>query len=402
MTAHLFFSRTTSAPLPLLIFREGANTLRRKTLPLFAVAISLAMPVAWASEPDQGQQLKQLRGEIHTLQQHLKNDKQEKARLFSALKQADKKISRLSRSLKKTRKQLNKQRKIYHQTQAKISQLQKNLAQHKEQLTQHMRSGYSAGQQPALKLLLNQSDPAQAGRVLTYYRYFTQAQLQAIDDTRASVQRLSAAEEALRRETLKLSQLQQEQESQLQRLGKTKTERKQLLANLDQRIQTKEQKLQHLVENEKRLASLLKDLEKQATARAFQGQNLSQLKRKLKWPTRGKLLHRFGTSRDKGDLKWQGVLIGGKEGQNIHAIAPGKVVFSDWLRGYGLTLIIDHGNSYMSIYSHNQSLYKDVHDKVEGRELIASMGSSGGNDKQGLYFEIRHQGRPVNPARWCR
>ncbi len=380
----------------------GERGFRHLLITLLALTGLLTPPGTPAAAPEQSRQLKQLRGEIELLQQNLKRDKQEKSKIFLALKQAEKEIARLSRALRHTRKQLKKQRKNYHQIQSKIAQLNNELTQQREQLARHMRAGYSAGQQPALKLLLSQSDPAQTGRTLTYYRYLTTAQLQSIDDTRSSMDRLAEAEEELRQETLKLTQLQQRQEEQIQSLATTKSERKELLSELDRRIHNKEQRLHHLIENEKRLASLLKDLEREASARAFQGKDLGQLKGKLKWPTKGRLLHRFGTSRHQGDLRWQGVLIGGKEGQDVYAIAPGKVVFADWLRGYGLTLIIDHGQDYMSIYSHSQSLFKDLHDNVEGRELIASMGSSGGNSRQGLYFEIRHKGKPVNPARWCR
>ncbi len=401
MSLHFFCHHKRNLP-PSPATGEGGRVIGSSLGLAVLLATLLTTPTGWAATPDQSQQLKQLRGEIELLQQHISSDKREKSNIFQAVKQADKQISRLSRTLRTTRKQLKKQRKRYHQTQANIAQLNRELAERKEQLSRHMRSGYSAGQQPALKLLLNQNDPAKTGRALTYYRYLTTAQLRAIDDTRTSVDKLSAAEERLRQETAKLTQLQQEQEHQIQGLSETKKTRRQLLAELDQRIQTKEQRLQHLIENEKQLTALLKGLAQEANARALQGKNLARLKGKLKWPTQGKLLHRFGTSRHQGDLKWQGVLIGGQEGQDIHAIAPGKIVFADWLKGYGLTLIIDHGHNYMSIYSHNQSLFKELNDRIDERELIASMGSSGGNNRQGLYFEIRYKGKPVNPARWCR
>lgn len=368
---------------------------------LLVIGLSLASLNVGADAPDVSK-LKKLRGEIETLQNTLKSDKKEKSQIFLELRQADLQINVISRALRKTGKELKKQQRAHDRIRAETRDLKYQLDQQREQLSQFMRAGYSAGQQPALKLLLNQSDPAEAGRTLTYYHYLTEAQLEVIDKTRQAVDRLSAAEEALRQQTRKLEQAQQAQQTQYQSLLDTKQARKKVLAQLEQRIKTKEQKLQQLIENERRLARLLEDLEQRAEADRFQGKSLGLLKNRLQWPAKGRILHRFGSSRHQGDLRWQGVKIGAREGEDVYAIAPGKVIFADWLRGYGLTLIIDHGEGYMSIYSHNQGLYKDRGDHVDTRELIAEVGSSGGNSEPGLYFEIRHKGKPVNPARWCR
>ncbi len=369
---------------------------------LLVIGLSLASLSVGAADAPDVSRLKKLRGEIETLQNTLKSDKKEKSQIFLELRQADLQINVISRALRTTGKELKKQQRAHDRIRAETRDLKYQLDQQREQLSQFMRAGYSAGQQPALKLLLNQSDPAEVGRTLTYYHYLTEAQLEVIKETRQAVDRLSAAEEALRQQTRKLEQVQLAQQTQYQSLLDTKQARKEVLAQLEQRIKTKEQKLQQLIENERRLARLLKDLEQRAEAERFQGRSLGSLKNQLQWPAKGKILHRFGSFRHQGGLRWQGVKIGAREGEDVYAIAPGKVIFADWLRGYGLTLIIDHGEGYMSIYSHNQGLYKDRGDHVDARELIAEVGSSGGNSEPGLYFEIRHKGKPVNPARWCR
>ena len=172
--------------------------------------------------------------------------------------------------------------------------------------------------------------------------------------------------------------------------------------NSNQNQARKQAQLKQLQDDEQALSQLLQRLPAQAQDSKIDSSNLSRLKGKLKWPTKGNIQNRFGSPRDQGQMKWQGVTISGKEGQEIHSIAPGRVIFADWIRGYGLMLIIDHGNGYMSLYGHNQTLYKDVGDTISGNESIATLGNSGGNDSTSLYFEMRHKGKPIDPATWCR
>lgn len=128
----------------------------------------------------------------------------------------------------------------------------------------------------------------------------------------------------------------------------------------------------------------------------------SKQRGKLYWPAKGKVKNLYDHWRSVGKVKWQGNIIKAKEGAPVHTISNGRIAYSDWLRGYGLITIIDHGDGYMSLYGHNQTLLKEVGDWVENNEIIATVGSSGGLKSVGLYFEIRHNGKPSNPSRWCK
>ncbi len=257
-------------------------------------------------------------------------------------------------------------------------------------------------EQQQLKLILNQTNPAAAGRSMTYYNYFSRAQIGALDQTQLNIKQLNESETQLRKSTDKLEQLKQQQQQQHLKLQQRQSQRKTLLSKLNSEINSKQQQLERLRGDEKALSRLLQNLPSQTQDSKIDFSNLSKLKGKLKWPTKGKIKNHFGSPRNQGQLKWQGITINGKAGQEIRSIAPGRVIFADWIRGYGLMLIIDHGNGYMSLYGHNQSLYKDVGDTISSNESIATLGNSGGNSRTSLYFEMRHKGKPINPATWCR
>jgi septal ring factor EnvC (AmiA/AmiB activator) len=187
-------------------------------------------------------------------------------------------------------------------------------------------------------------------------------------------------------------------------LTSEKKQRKQLLARLSKDIAGKEQQLAQFKEDELRLEKLLSDIRRvvkqMAPPMPVKQTLFSEMRGRLPWPATGTLLAGFGSSYKGGRLRRQGVVIGAEEGETVSAVASGRVVFADWLRGFGLMLIIDHGKGYMSLYGHNQNLLKNTGDWVEAGEAIASVGSSGGKARSGLYFEIRDQGKAVNPVQW--
>ena len=194
---------------------------------------------------------------------------------------------------------------------------------------------------------------------------------------------------------LKVNQQQQEHS-----LSKNKNKRSKTLASLSKKLLSSKQKLAKLKAEEANLTAALQKLTVLIRAE-IDLIGLSKLKRRLSWPVKGRILRSFG-SRKQGYLKWKGVLLGAPIGRQVQTIHNGTILFSDWLKGYGLLIVIDHGNGYMSLYAHNQALLKSVGDRVETGEAIALVGQSGGQDQAGLYFEIRHQGKAVNPKLWCR
>jgi septal ring factor EnvC (AmiA/AmiB activator) len=176
-----------------------------------------------------------------------------------------------------------------------------------------------------------------------------------------------------------------------------------LLAALEREIGAKDRRLKALVEDEARLQRVLATLRRALAdlPRGFDAEKPFPTQRgHLPWPASGSVKAAFGARRGVGELKWNGILIAAPEGRAVHAVHRGRVAFADWLRGFGLLMIVDHGDGYMSLYGHNQHLLKEVGEWVEAGEAVASVGASGGRAESGLYFEIRHDGRPVDPVRW--
>jgi len=372
----------------------------KRTIALLSLILGLGS-FSIAAADSNSKRLEAIRSDISELKQSLGSDKKQQQELQHELRRFETQIADLSIKQRNTKQQLTEQQQRRKELLKEQQQLSNKHDQQQINLRQQVRAGYSAGHQQTLKLLLNQNDPAELSRTMTYYAYFSEAQSQAIKQTRDNLAEMAATEKRLTESTERLKQLNQQQEQQQRSLSEQQHNRKGVLAKLESAISSKQQRLEQLQEDERALSKLVEEIRARAAAQSQQ-RDLTQLKKKLKWPTRGKIKNRFGQARNETGMTWQGITIAGQAGQEIHSIAAGKVVYADWIRGYGLMLIIDHGHQYMSIYSHNESLYKDVGDTVTANELIASLGNSGGKNENALYFEIRHQGKPVNPALWCR
>jgi septal ring factor EnvC (AmiA/AmiB activator) len=376
--------------------------LKTPTLHACLIALLPGLILSASAVADSQQRLEQMRKDIGQLQKHLSGDKQQLQRYREELRRIEKDIAAVSRTQRRTETELREQQQAQRQLEHEARTLRNTLAEQRDSLSQQVRAGFSAGQQQALKMLLNQTDPGAAGRILTYYGYFTRAQLEAVEQTRRNIEQLDNAETRLRQSRARLEQLQREQRRQSEALQQRRGERKTVLAKLNREIDSKEQRLGKLLEDEQALSELLRDLTPAPGAVPQDFRDLTQLKGKLKWPTQGRIQNHYGETRGQGRLKWQGITIAAAEGQEVRSIAPGKVIFADWIRGYGLMLIVDHGNGFMSLYGHNQSLYKDAGDSVAANEAVAALGNSGGNNSAALYFEMRHKGKPINPEAWCR
>ncbi len=362
----------------------------------------LSSPPFVIATPSTPQQLQQLRGKIDTLRNDLTSDADQQIELQITLQQTEKAISAVQRQLRTLRVKLKKQRQHQRQLQQQTAQLKKALERHRLALRQQLVSRYMVGQETTLKLLLNQSDPNRVGRMLVYHDYFTQAQLKTIGATRDTVVKLEKSEYELDTQSLRLQRLEKEQKQREQQLKKERSKRQKVLASLNTHIDSKEQQLKQLLADEAQLQQLLKKITRRASQSQQRTKIFSQLKGELSWPTHGKITHNYGSLRNQGPMKWQGVVIGAEEGQEVHASASGKIAYADWIRGYGLIVIIDHGEGFMTLYGHNQSLYKERGEQVSANEVIATVGSSGGQKKTGLYFELRKEGRAVNPAAWLK
>ena len=349
--------------------------------------------------------LASLRKQIQALRESLDTAHTKKDSLQQQLRSTELEIGSLNRSIRDLEDQLGRQARKLDKLQSEKSMQQDNLKEQRRSLSDQIRASYAMGKQGYMKMLLNQQDPAVIGRTLTYYDYFNRARAARINTIDTTLKEIDDLEQAIDEETSQLEQTRNEQAQKKQALEENRQSRRQIIVKLDNEIVGNEQRLKQLLQDEEVLVKLLEGIRNALTNIPPDTGNIqpfATLKGHLSWPSDGSLATRFGTPRNIGQLKWQGVMISAPEGKEVKAIYHGRVAFADWLRGYGLLLIIDHGNGYMSLYGYNQSLYKSVGDWVEAGETIATIGNSGGRLASGLYFEIRHNGTPVNPVSWCK
>lgn len=352
------------------------------------------------SQQENKAKLNDVQQAIAKQQSNIFKTNKKRANLENKLKQDDLAIAKVAKVINTLENELGL-------TQDKISTLAKQKQQFTREkiqqeklLAQQLRSAYTTGQHDYLKLLLNQDQSEKIQRTISYYQYLNKARMTEIDKFKATLVQLQRVTTEHQVQIEHLKNLKSEQIVQDSQLKETKKQRSGTLAQLSKKLLSSQQQLTKLKAEEDNLNQALQKL-----ANLIQAEidltGLSKLKRKLSWPVKGRIRHSFG-SRKQGYLKWKGVLLGAPIGRQVQTIHNGTVLFSDWLKGYGLLTVIDHGNGYMSLYAHNQTLLKSVGERVETGEPIALIGQSGGQEQPGLYFEIRHQGKAVNPKLWCK
>lgn len=417
------FSAVFIIKRPILIIKALASScsLTRHAMPAFLTALLcnliVAMP-AYAdlddinayepqSAPENQQrtkELKKVREIIRALQNELEKARDNKNKLRRELRDHEKVIGVMARQVKKLNRQIKKHKNKLSRQTRREKQLRLELFANRDTLKQQVRTAYTIGNQDYLKLLLNQQDPGSIGRVLTYYDYFIKVRANNIHGVKEKITEVKRLQQSIKTKKRELETTKALRSKEISKLEKSRTDRKTVLAKLNREIKTKNQKLEKMHADEKRLQNLVTKLQHalpDIPDNAEKFTNFAKQKGQLQWPAQGKIRKRFGTSRHTGKLKWKGVVINAGEGAEVVAISHGQIAFSDWLQGYGLLTIIDHGDNYMSLYGFNQSLLKEPGDWIEAGEVIATAGNSGGNSQPGVYFEIRHNGKPVNPGRWC-
>jgi septal ring factor EnvC (AmiA/AmiB activator) len=337
------------------------------------------------------------------------------------LKQQQVSRDQLQHNLKETENQLGKltleQQKISVQQkalQASLKQLQQQqtayeaeLADRRADLAQKIRLAYMLGDQPSLKLLLSHEDLTRVGRDLTYYQYVSRYQAEAVMRLNGLLQQLEQNQQEMADKTAQLDKLAAQQKTTLAQIGTQKRDRTQSLQQLEGNIQSKNSQLQKLLADKAALEEAVRkaNAATQSVGGAVYwpvGGSFAKAQGKLSWPTRGKLMAGFDSKLAQSELKLNGVLIAAAEGQPVYSVAPGRVAFAEWLSGYGLLMIVDHGQGYMTLYGRNGTLYKKVGDAVTAGEQIATVGKTGGYTQPSLYFAIRQQGTALNPQAWCR
>ena len=348
--------------------------------------------------------LETLHKSITKIQQHLKGSKKQRSTVLTELKTLESEISKNALKLKTLEKNLHSIRQQKEKLEGELKQLNKQLLNQREILSEQIRSAYSMGHQQNLKMLLNQRDPAQTGRTQEYFNYLNRARTQQISSFLETIERKKQTESELKQTVSKQNKLLATQKQKKRKRQKQRLQRKRLLTELSSKIKNQENTLNSLEDSRNRIENLLKSLGEllaDIPTSPSENQPFKSLKGKFPWPVKGRVLGKFGQSKNQGDLKWNGVLIKANYGTPIQVISHGRVAFSDWLQGFGFITIIDHGDGYMSLYGNSESLFKQAGDWVSAGEVIATTGDSGGQPQSGVYFEIRSRGKPVNPSKWC-
>jgi len=314
------------------------------------------------------------------------------------------KIAKISKSLRNILRKHRNSTKTLNQLKAELKQLKKQLSTQRRVLSSQIRSAFTMGQQAQVKLILNQKQPAELGRSMVYFNYLNQARTRQINTFLGNIERKQRVEASIITTQHELEGLIAQRKQQKTELSSNRKQRKQLLASLNKDINNQQLTLDDLKSSRSRIEQLLLSLgEILADIPAIPMQQIpfTDLKGKLPWPVKGRFIAEFGTSRNQGDLNWDGVVIQSAYGTPVRAVSNGRVVFANWLQGFGFITIIEHNDGYMTLYGHNQALYKQAGEWVEAGEAIASVGDSGGQEHSGLYFEIRSKGQPINPKQWC-
>ncbi|MGS1317731.1 murein hydrolase activator EnvC family protein [Stenotrophomonas geniculata] len=406
---------------------------------LLGLALALALPLPGAAQTtrETERKLQKLRNELKGVAQERRQIEGQRGQASQQLREADEKVARTGRALAQTETALREQGRALAEAEQRRSTLQANLAQQHRELAGLLRAAYQLGNHAPLKLLLSQDTVADANRALAYHRYLQRERAQRITTLTADLKELEALQAQIAERKQKLQGAQQDQKQQAAALEADRRDRAKTVASLDERFKDQREKEQALGQDAKALETLLANLraaaaraeaERRAAARraaaekaaaeraarqaAAQGRPPPPTKVPpavasapapkvggLGWPLSGNLLARYGGKLPDGRTS-SGVLIGAPAGSTVTAVADGTVVFSDWMTGYGMILIVDHGNGYMSLYAHNDTLLKDAGARVSRGDAVAKVGNSGGQGVTALYFELRRGGQPVNPDSW--
>lgn len=360
-------------------------------------------PTEGPAEVQHARELRELRARLRELQLELDQSVGARDAERQRLRTLDQRIADVVRELHEIDTRLDEQRRRLRALEQRRGSLHTALAEQRRDLEQELRAAYVLGRQPHLKLLLNQQRPDTVSRMLVYYRYLNGARLRAIERARTALERLRTVEQQIAERNRELLSLRDAQAERRQAREGARRERAQVLATLERRVRDQSAEIARLREDEKRLQRLLERLQDYLVdVPPTPHTRFGEARGKLPLPTNGRVRVRFGEPRAGGGLRSKGVFLSAAEGQEVISVARGRVAFADWLRGFGLLLILEHGDGYMTLYGHNQSLYVQVGDWVEGGQVIAAAGSTGDAPESGVYFEIRQQGQPRDPLQWCR
>jgi septal ring factor EnvC (AmiA/AmiB activator) len=346
--------------------------------------------------------LKAIAAQIEKVRSQVQRDAVERDRLSRDLRTAEASVAEARAELNRLRDQRGARTAERARLAGERSARQAALLRAREALAAQLRAAYVLGRDEPLKLLLNQKDPAKAGRTFAYYGYFGRMRATQIGEIQDNLRQIDELQNKLDEEDAELARLEEARRLQLQALEAARRARGKVLATLDTESRNRSESLQRLQRQQGQLDKLLKDLNRALENFPVDANDaFAKLRGQLAWPVAGRISARYGETR-AGGVKWNGVVIATERGAPVKAIYGGRVAYADWLPGLGLLLIIDHGNGYLSLYGYNEQLYKAAGSTVQAGDTIAGAGDSGGRSQNELYFEIRRAGKPVDPRPWFR
>lgn len=385
------------------------NSVNSQRYRMYTVCCTLmfALLLAFHVHAEQSEELKKLdvlKQNIEQLKAELKATQGARNDVLKALEDSEKDIGKLSEKAKQLEQQREQEQKKLKNLNQERSQLQQKKNEQQQYVSEYANAAYRVGQTNQLQLLLNQQSPADVSRTLTYYQYFVVARSEKIKTYLSTIQRLQALEPAIQATTLALSRKIEQLKQQHTQIGLAQKSRKVTLAKLESELSSSQKKLQKLTQDRKRLEAVVSRVSEYIgdIAAGSSGKSFDKLRGALPWPTRGRVVSSYGSSRVVNRINWEGIMIEANAGNDVQAVHAGRVVFSDYLRGHGLLIILDHGAGFMTLYAHNESLYKELGEWVVAGDVIAAVGNSGGQQRNALYFELRHNGKPTNPMKWLK
>ena len=370
------------------------------------------------------QRLAELRARIEKLQRDIAKSEESRSEAADALKASEKAISEVNRNLVVLGREEGKIAQSLNAVQKRIQSVREGVIKQQDLLDRMLRHQYMYGNVDALRLVLDGQDVSVVQRQLQYFGYISKMRASTIVQMKQSLANLTELEASARLQKVALSTNAAAQKQARAALQSERTGRQKVVVRIAAEISKSRREIGRLKRDEDRLAKLVDQLGKalaqqqrsdsKASTRirkpgdaidevadsSLAGRSFRTLRGKLKLPARGELGGRFGAPREQGGVTWKGLFIKAGAGQPVKAVADGRVIFADWLRGFGNLLILDHGNGYMSLYGNNESLLKQLGDSVPSGETIASVGSTGGAAESGVYFELRLDGKPFDPMKW--
>lgn len=408
---------------------------------LFVLMLACAPSANAAKKIEQSKQnLNDVQQRLEALKKELDNSQEAHKDAADALKESELAISEANKKLFEINQKQQQNKKTLTQLKSDSINTNQALTQQQKLLSSQLYQQYIHGQQSYIQMILQSENPSEIARDVQYFSYVAKARASLISQMQGNLDKISKLNDETANALKEVAELKQKQVDEKRALETQKQAKSKVVQSLSQQIAAQRSEIKKLSRDEKRLSELVERLAKiippppkkthpkretpskidnvetagnnkppkeilannAEPSEEVSGVNFASLRGKLRLPVRGDVTNRFGSSREDSGISWKGLFIKANEGAEVKSIATGRVVFADWLRGFGNLIILDHGDGYMSLYGNNQAVLKQVGDSVHAGDVIASVGNSGGNETNGLYYELRSQSRPFDPLSWSR